>query len=74
MKEFKVGDRVRFAEHPGNGYWGTIISDVGTIKEIDRTVKDTWYAVELDIRTAMAKAEQNVFGGAWLIVLDIVRT
>mgnify|MGYP001780502495 CR=1 FL=1 len=49
MKEFKVGDRVRFIEHPGNDCWGATIGDVGTIKAIDRTGNKTWYAVELDI-------------------------
>ena len=48
MKEFKVGDRVRFIEHPGNDCWGATIGDVGTIKAIDRTGNKTWYAVELD--------------------------
>lgn len=49
MKEFKVGDRVRFIEHPGNDCWSATIGDVGTIKAIDRTGNKTWYAVELDI-------------------------
>ena len=49
MKEFKVGDRVRFIEHPGNDCWCATIGDVGTIKAIDRTGTKTWYAVELDI-------------------------
>ena len=48
MSEFKVGDRVRFIEHPGNGYWGATIGDIGTIKAIDRTGNNTWYAVEFD--------------------------
>lgn len=49
MKEFKVGDRVRFIEHPGNDCWCATIGDIGTIKAIDSTGNNTWYAVELDI-------------------------
>lgn len=48
MKEFKIGDRVRFAEHPGKGYRSATIGDVGTIKAIDNIRNNTWYAVEFD--------------------------
>lgn len=48
MSEFKIGDRVEYVKHPGDGYMGAALGDTGTIKAIDNTGKNTWYAVEFD--------------------------
>ena len=74
MKEFKVGDRVRFAKHPGNGYWGATIGDIGTIRAIDSTGNNTWYAVEFDTKRAEytdCNGKCKSYNGWWCLAVSL---
>ncbi len=78
MKEFKVGDRARIVKNTGCSCLGAAIGVVDTIKAIDRTGHNTWYAVEFDVSrkeygSCNGICEKRKVCGVWPAVLNIMQ-